>query len=349
MGNEAFPHAAMDGTLFFSSDGHPGLGGLDLFSAKRKDGKIVIENLGVPVNSHFDDFGIFLFRLDRGFFTSNREDGKGDDDIYTFVNSDPDLKVVNYYLTGTTYTLKDDDVKEVLPNANVRLFGQNGEVLDQVVSGTDGSYKFRVYGGEDYDLLGEKPDYFSTRVDFTTKGKEIPKAKLTKLVTDTTFRQDLVLNPIILDKAIVLDNIYYDLDKAFIRQDAALELNKLVTIMQDNPEIRIELSSHTDSRADDDYNMRLSQRRADSAVAYIVNQGIAPGRIVAKGYGESKLLILDAQTEEQHQKNRRTEFKVTAYEPKKPPVPEGEEGEESNTEATEVDKYFGSSEGNGKD
>lgn len=125
----------------------------------------------------------------------------------------------------------------------------------------------------------------------------------------------LILDKIVLDKAIVLDNIYYDLDKANIRADAAQELNKLVSILADNPEIKIELSSHTDSRAADDYNLSLSQRRADSAVNYIVSQGIEQNRIRARGYGETQLLIQDAQTEDQHQVNRRTEFKVYEYNP----------------------------------
>ena len=125
-----------------------------------------------------------------------------------------------------------------------------------------------------------------------------------------------MMDPIVLEKAIVLDNIYYDLDKANIRPDAALVLDSLVQIMNDNPEIYIELGSHTDSRADDDYNMKLSQRRAQSAVSYIINEGIESDRIVAKGYGETQLLIKNAKTEAEHQKNRRTEFKVLRYNPR---------------------------------
>ena len=117
-----------------------------------------------------------------------------------------------------------------------------------------------------------------------------------------------------MNKAILLDNIYYDLDKSDIRPDAAVELNKLVVIMRDNPSISIELSSHTDDRASVDYNQDLSQRRAESAVSYIIDKGINENRIIAKGYGESQLLITNAQTEEEHQINRRTEFKVTSYE-----------------------------------
>ena len=120
----------------------------------------------------------------------------------------------------------------------------------------------------------------------------------------------MILDLLILEKSIVLDNIYYDLSKADIRSDAASELDKLVKILKDNPSIRIELSSHTDSRSSDDFNLTLSQQRAQSAVDYLVLQGIAADRLVAKGYGETQLLIQNAQTEEEHQTNRRTEFKV---------------------------------------
>jgi len=129
-------------------------------------------------------------------------------------------------------------------------------------------------------------------------------------VTNITLDTTIVLDQLILEKSIVLDNIYYDLNKSDIRSDAGLELDKLVKILKDNPSIRIELSSHTDSRSSDDYNLNLSQRRAQSAVDYLVSQGIAADRLVAKGYGETQLLVPNAQTEEEHQTNRRTEFKV---------------------------------------
>ena len=129
-------------------------------------------------------------------------------------------------------------------------------------------------------------------------------------VTNISLDTTIVLEPLVLERSIVLDNIYYDLDKADIRPDAAIELDKLVKILKDNPSIKIELSSHTDARASDSYNDALSQRRAESAVAYIVSQGIAADRLVAKGYGKRQLIIPNAQTEEEHQTNRRTEFKV---------------------------------------
>lgn len=311
-GNETFPHVDENGTLYFSSDGHPGFGQLDIFMAKREGGVITIENMGQPINSTADDFGLFMYDPVRGFFTSNRAGGKGDDDIYTFVNDDPDLKIVNYFLIGTTYANSPTGTT-VLANTKVVLLDSNDKIIDETFTAADGKYKFRVYTEEGYFLIGEKVEYFTTRTDFSTVGRSVDKSTLTEMVTDIYFEKDLILEPIVLEKPIVLENIYYDLDKADIRPDAALELNKLVTVLKDNPEITIELSSHTDSRADDNYNLNLSQRRAQSAVNYLVSKGIDISRMVARGYGESRLIIKDAQTEEEHQVNRRTEFKVIRY------------------------------------
>ncbi len=312
-GNELFPYVGETGKLYFSSDGWPGFGALDLFEATRYGGHIEIENLGTPVNSPADDFGLFLFNPSRGFFTSNRKGGKGDDDIYTFVNDDPDLKIVNYYLSGTTFTTNEMGEPEVLGNTKIILKDDQEEVVDEVFTELDGKYEFRVYAEEHYYLVAQKDQYFATRTEFSTKGKSIDRSELTSQITDVNFEHDITLEKIVMQKPIVLNNIYYDFNKADIKPEAALELDKLVTIMNDNPEISIELSSHTDVRADHKYNMNLSQRRAQSAVNHIISKGVDPKRIVARGYGETKLVIENAQTEEEHQANRRTEFKVTKY------------------------------------
>lgn len=315
-GDDVFPYVSEDGSLYFASDGHAGFGKLDMFRAVRESGKVKIENLGKPMNSSADDFGLYQFDLQKGFFTSNRRGGKGDDDIYTYVNDDPDLKIVNYFLTGTTVTKDGAGQEIVLPNTKVSLTTDDGQVLDESFTGADGKFNFRVYPEEHYDLLSEKSDYFTVRKDFTTIGKTVDKTTLTEFITNVNFETKIMMDPIVLEKAVVLENIYYDLDKADIRPDAALVLDSLVQIMNDNPEIYIELGSHTDNRADDEYNLNLSRRRAQSAVRYIINEGVNAERIVAKGYGESQLLIKNAQTEEQHQRNRRTEFKVLRYNPR---------------------------------
>lgn len=159
-------------------------------------------------------------------------------------------------------------------------------------------------------MIASKSGYFAKTVNYSTVGKTPNPEDLVQEVTNIVLDTTVVLEPLILERAIVLDNIYYDLDKAEIRPDAAQELDKLVQVLKDNPSIRIELSSHTDARATDAYNDALSQRRAESAVAYLVSQGIASERLVAKGYGKRQLIIENAQTEEEHQVNRRTEFKV---------------------------------------
>ena len=349
-GNEIFPFVSDDGQLYFSSDGHPGMGGLDIFIANREKGEIRVENPGEPINSPKDDFGIHLFDETRGFLSSNRKGGKGDDDIYTFVNSDPNLKIVNYFLSGTTLTPDPEsgDLKP-LSNTTVYLLDEQGEVVDEVFTEVNGKYKFRVYSEENYNLLAEKENYFTTRKAFSTVDKSVDRNKLEKTITNVNFTMDLPLDPIVLDKPIVLENIYYDLDKSDIRADAAVELDKLLVIMQDNPEITIELSSHTDSRATDEYNLNLSQRRAASAVDYIVSKGIEKNRLVPKGYGETKLIIAEAKTEEEHQVNRRTEFKVTKYKKKRPEKDEvvldaGEITTEVTEEEDETDRYFDDSE-----
>ena len=314
-GNELFPSVTEDGRLYFSSDNHEGFGGLDIFVASRRGGKITIKNPGKPLNSSGDDFGVNPYNPTRGFFTSNRDGGSGDDDIYTFVNNDPNLKIVNYTLKGTTLTPKNDNMDlSILGNSVVKLVDTSGQIIDETFTDENGTFAFTVYGDENYILIGEKENYFSTRGEFTTIGKELDKSTLKDFITNVEFEKNLILDRIVVNKSIVLDNIYYDLDKADIREDAALELDKLVVILRDNPNISIELSSHTDDRASVEYNQDLSQRRAESAVYYILNKGITENRIIAKGYGESQLIIANAKSEEEHQINRRTEFKVTSYE-----------------------------------
>ncbi len=314
-GDENFPYMAEDGKLYFASDGHPGYGGLDLFFVKRANGKTSIVNLGQPMNSSGDDFAIFLFRPDRGFYTSNRDGGKGDDDIYTFINEDPNLKVVNYYLQGITYTKDKDDKMQVLANTKVSILDDKGDVMQDFTTGNDGKFLFRVYENEDYNMVGEADGFLVRRQAYTTKGKSIDPSTLKELLTTITLDTILVLDKIEINKIFQVENIYYNFNKWDIRDDAAKELDKLVQLLIDNPEIKIELGSHTDSIDDNSYNLQLSQRRAESAVRYIVQHGIAPDRIVAKGYGEERPIARNTNPDGTdnpvgRQKNRRTEFKI---------------------------------------
>jgi peptidoglycan-associated lipoprotein len=336
-GNELFPYVAEDAKLYFASDSHPGYGGLDMFVVKRANGKTQIENLGQPMNSSDDDFGIFLFKPDRGFFASNRNGGRGDDDIYTFINEDPNLKVVNYYLQGIAYTEDKDQNRQILPNTKVSLLDAKGDIMQDYTTGNDGKFLFRVYENEDYSLVGETDGYLIKRQGYTMKGKSVDPNTLKDLITTITLDTVIVLDRIELNRIFVMENIYYNYNKSDIRPDAAKELDKLVQLLVDNPEIKIELGSHTDSVDTDDYNQRLSQRRAESAVAYIVQHGISPDRLVAKGYGESKPIARNTNPDGTdnpvgRQKNRRTEFKILEVTARVKPI--------EDEEVDEEDKYF---------
>lgn len=304
-GNESFVHVAPDGTLYIASDGLPGLGNLDLF--RIENGKPV--NMGAPINSSGDDFSIYFENERRGFFSSNREGGKGGDDIYGFTQSTK--KQVNFYVDGTVY-LQREGAKDrtLVPNQLVVLQDERGQKLRETTTDAEGKFTFRLDSASTYSVVAERDGFFTARQRITTIGKMPKQEELKDDVTEIAIPATLVLNQIVKEKAIVLENIFYDFDKADIRPDAAKELDKLVEILKDNPRISIELSSHTDERGSDTYNQNLSQRRAESAVEYIISKGISRDRITARGYGESRPVVPNAKTEEEHQRNRRTEFKV---------------------------------------
>ncbi|GCC50999.1 hypothetical protein SanaruYs_12190 [Chryseotalea sanaruensis] len=336
-GDEYFPHMAEDGKLYFASDGHAGFGMLDIFVVNRVNGRNIIQNLGEPVNSNADDFGMFLFKPDRGFFTSNRAEGKGDDDVYTFVNEDPNLKIINYYLEGIVYSPDKEGKLQLLPNTKVSLLDNKRESMTDYVTGNDGKFLFRVYGDEDYELFGELDGYLTKRQPYTTKGKSVDPATLKELVTNITLDTIMVMDRIELNKIFVLENIYFDFAKSDITPTAAKELNKLVEILKDNPEIKIEMGSHTDSVDTYEYNLLLSQRRAESTVKYLVNNGISQQRLTAKGYGETTPIARNTNPDGSDNpvgraRNRRTEFKIVEIGDVVRPVSEEAEFDE--------DKYF---------
>lgn len=341
-GDEMFPFVSAEGKLFFASDGHPGLGKLDLFEAVRVDGRITVRNLGLPYNSPMDDFGLTFDEDGNAFFSSNRPGGAGDDDIYWIPapevpeeEEDPILangnkpidpknptagagmgntKMVRYFLAGKIQTPVDAQKWNPLDSVTVKIYSlteDSEEILTTLVSQSDGSFgPVAVQEDTDYMILAEKRNYLTRREAFTMYGRTIPASLLTKPVTDTTFFTQLTLEQVFVGKTFRLENIYYDFDKFDIRPDAAVELDKLVRILQDNPQIKIEMGSHTDAQGTDMYNARLSQRRAESAVRYLVSKGIDPDRLTARGYGETELIILNAKNDAEHQVNRRTEFKV---------------------------------------
>lgn len=305
-GDEMFPSLSGN-MLYYSSNGFPGMGGLDIFMSEIKENKFSrSRNLRFPVNSASDDFSYVVVQDNHesfyGYLSSNRMGGKGLDDIYSFSFQQPKIHV---YLEGQTLNKV---TSEPVTAVQLTLQNEKGQILQNKLSSQNGEFKFPVDAGVPYRIVGEKVGFHGDSVVFTTP---IPNR-------DTTIRLTLHLQPVI-EKGIsfTLENIYYDLDKSNIRDDAKPVLNQLVRTLRDNPSLKIELSSHTDSRATAKYNMKLSQKRAQSAVDYIVSRGIARNRIIAKGYGESRLVNMCKDgvkcTDAEHQANRRTEIKVLEY------------------------------------
>ncbi|RYE18038.1 MAG: flagellar motor protein MotB, partial [Sphingobacteriales bacterium] len=279
-----------------STDGGIGMGGLDIFKAVRKgDTYAPKQNMGYPINSPRDDFAYVLTDDTTGYLSSNRIGGQGSDDIYSFVQKPG----IIFTLEGVVY---EKGSRRRLPNSAIML--TKGSPL-KVITDAGGNYRFSIKENSDYTLRGEKGGYLSDNQTVTTKGLTIAQV----------IKKDLHLEKIELNKAIRLENIYYDFDQWYIRPDAAVELDKLIKILKDNPEIYIELSSHTDSKGDDDYNHQLSQRRANAAVNYIIeNSDVDEERIIARGYGETRLLNRCKNgvncSPAEHQLNRRTEFRI---------------------------------------
>ncbi len=283
-------------TLYFSSNGHRTLGGLDIFRTALINGAWTApENLNYPINSPFDDFGLVLLPSGTdGYLSSNRH---GADRIYSFEAHEPTLA-----LTGVLL-----DEEEGTPMADVEVKLLEMAEADTIVQFTndDGHFSFPLKPGRDYRVLGGKDGMFTESRDISTRDQR----------TSRTYTEDFELKRVVIDKPMVVENIYYDYDKWDIRPDAAIELDKLVRLFNDNPELSFELGSHTDSRATDLYNLVLSEARANSAVDYLIRNGVGSNRITARGYGEKHPVnhcVNDVEcTEEEHQANRRTEFKVT--------------------------------------
>ena len=267
-GNEMFPTFRPNGDLYFSSDGHPGLGGLDIFIAKpTESGTYLLEHPGYPLNSQGDDFGMTFEGLhNRGFFSSNRGDARGWDHIFSFEKSEVLVTVKGWVYEMDGYEL---------PAGQVYMVGNDGTNVRLNVKG-DGSFTQEIQTGVDYVLLGTCNGYLNhkeeLRVDTATVSKEyvlqFPLANISAPV--------------------LIENIFYDFDKATLRPESATALNELVKLLNENPNVTIELSAHTDYKGSDQYNERLSQRRAESVVNYLIEHGIAADRLTPKGYGEGK-------------------------------------------------------------
>lgn len=302
-GNEMFPFSFQDSVLYFSSDGHPGLGSLDIFktTGKGQDWSKP-ENLKAPVNSAADDFG-YVLKADgtEAMLSSNRPGGKGEDDIYMVQITERLPEFV--WLEGE---VKDLASGNSLPNSHVFVLDRSTNEVTVLITDSEGKYQIKVPAGSRVFIKGMKSGY---EADCHNVALEVGSKNEHHTVAD------LMLSAYTVDQIFRLENIYYDFNKWNIRPDAAMELEKVVTFLNDNPEISVELGSHTDARGSDNYNEKLSQRRAESAVEYIKTKGINPKRISAKGYGEKKLVNRCGNgvecSEEEHQQNRRTEIKIT--------------------------------------
>ena len=384
-GNEMFPFADEGDNLYFSSDGHDGLGGLDVFFAELRDGVAYkgVQNAGAPINSEKDDFGFITNRTrTNGYFSSNRKKGVSDDDIYAFRRSCKQLNIfvydaktgsalesadvrilrnginqdlrltdvagradmcvdanteyefkaikegfamnsvrfstltqsskpvlnVSIYLERTENTMVKGVVKtEVnqMPATGVKVTLRNEKDKSEqtVITGPDGGYEFNTKPNAPYTITAQKDKY-------ATKKSQLAKSKRNaKAVTDS-------LGLYGVGDVFQLKNIYYDLNKFFIRADAARELDRVTALLREYPQMQIELRSHTDARATDIYNTRLSENRARAAMDYLVSRGIPAARLVARGYGETEIINGCADgvncNEKEHQQNRRTEFKIMA-------------------------------------
>jgi len=300
-GRETFPFVDADNNLFFASDGHPGLGGLDIFEAKANGNSFEKPvNVGKPLNSPMDDFSYVTSKDGLGFFSSNRDGGSGYDDIYTFT-------VCTHTLSGL---ITDVDTKEILPNAKVILFDDKMNKISETTSSDKGSYSFKIECNKKYYVRASKEEYETTEKSFG------PVTKTGESKLDIELKRNIFPVEVGTDLAKILDVsiIYFDLDKWNIRPDAAEDLEKIIAVMNQYPNMTIDIRSHTDSRQTHKYNELLSDRRAKSTLEFMVKNGINRNRLTAKGYGETQLVNNCSNdvpcSEAEHQKNRRSEFIV---------------------------------------
>ena len=315
-GNEMFPTFRRNGELYFSSDGHPGMGGLDIFRAiSTSDSTWTVTNMGIPVNSSSDDFGMtFEGDYTRGFFSSNRNDGRGRDHIYSF-----ELPETVHNIVGWVY---EKDGYE-LPDALVYLVGNDGTNMKLNVR-DDGSFTQRVNPGVSYVLLGTAKGFMNYKQELTADSTNQDKEYVLQFPLSS------------ISKPVLIDNIFFDFDRATLRPESAESLDELVQLLKDNAGVTIEIGAHCDYKGDDDYNKRLSQQRAESVVNYLIAHGIDQKRLTARGYGETTpktinkkaaekydflhedtvlseefiTTLSDEQQEICNQLNRRTEFRV---------------------------------------
>lgn len=311
-GRETFPFVTKDNQLYFASDGHPGLGGLDVFTTKiNNDGSFgEVENDGAEVNSPKDDFGYYRdSEINKGFFSSNRDGGLGSDDIYRFTSKDKCKQILKGIVT-------DSATGETLAGVQLILLNKQYKVIAETTSDALGYYAFDVNCRRTYHVRANKKDYTSKETKLRTP--EVTGETKLDIQLESTICRVAVGDD--LGKCFGIKMIYFDLDKSNIRKEAALDLAKILDVLIQNPTMKLDIRSHTDCRQTAKYNMALSDRRAKATIAWLVSKGIDSSRLTGRGYGESQLINdcgceptnASNCTEEQHQMNRRSEFIITA-------------------------------------
>ncbi len=306
-GRDTFPFMSQEEKLYFSSDGHLGLGGLDIFVKKLNE--IKVYNVGEPINSIADDVTFIIDEEGKGYFASNRPGGKGDDDIYSFVETTPIVEKCDGMIRGL---VKDQETNELLSNVKIKVLNENEEVIYTIYSDFEGKFIIENIScnRKNYELAFSTDGYKSKNT-IAQLDKDNPdfyeEIQIEQLPKQVEIGADLA-------ETLKLEPIYFNTNRYFIRKDAAAELDKVVTFLQDNPLVSIEIGSHTDSTAGDWYNLWLSNKRASATVDYIVKTGIKKSRVSGKGYGETKLKNECSNgvpcSKENHQLNRRSEFIV---------------------------------------
>lgn len=304
---EQFPFISKDTILYYASNGLQGLGGLDIFMCEfNKDDKKwnTPLNLGNTINTGKDDFSFVVNSEENtGFLSSNRS---GSDNLYTFIRKDKNRSVL---IEGT---VKDLHSQEILPNTTITLFDENNNAIDSVKVDKDGKYKFYVKPFKTYKIEGFKPLYIPKDIDFDTEDSGKIELNIELELESYDDAEDIVYEK---DGYVYiqLENIYFELDKWNIEPQAATTLNVLIDLMKKYPRMEVQLGAHTDTRSSYEYNMKLSDNRANSALEYIISKGINQSRLTAIGYGETQLLVDcgDNCTEEEHSINRRCEFIIT--------------------------------------
>ncbi|MGA9638317.1 OmpA family protein [Flavobacterium sp.] len=308
-GRESFPFISGDNELYFASDGHPGVGGLDIFVSRiNEDGTFnEVQNVGADINSPKDDFAYLIdTKSRRGFFSSNKEGGKGYDDIYKFLETRK--LTCEQELFGK---ITDEDSKESLLHTKVSLFDKKFKDISSMMTDDKGMYHFTVECGKTFYVRAEKPEY-TTKEEKISVGKDNGKTELNMALEKISCKVFIGDD---LGKCFGIKMIYFDLDKSNIRREAALDLEKILDVLKQYPNMKLDIRSHTDCRASFKYNEALSDRRAKSTIAWLIENGVTADRLTGKGYGEYQLVNKCSDgikcTEEEHQQNRRSQFIIT--------------------------------------